>query len=210
MSFLLPGFVHHVSPVIEIDSPSIMVLSNLLTLEEASMLITASVDKLKPNRVVDDQTGESVLHPERSSEGCHFQRGETDLVKLIETRIETITRIPVDHGEGLQILHYGKKGEYKPHFDFFDPAVKGCQKTLDQHGQRQVTVIMFLNDVIHGGETIFPELNLKIKPKTGGAVIFKNTKPDGSLDRKTLHGGAPVLSGDKWIATKWIRTKPYK
>jgi prolyl 4-hydroxylase len=29
------------------------------------------------------------------------------------------------------------------------------------------------------------------------------------LDPLTLHGGAPVLAGDKWIMTKWMRERAY-
>ncbi len=27
---------------------------------------------------------------------------------------------------------------------------------------------------------------------------------------QTLHGGAPVIAGEKWIATKWLREREFK
>jgi hypothetical protein len=30
------------------------------------------------------------------------------------------------------------------------------------------------------------------------------------LDRRTLHGGAPVKGGEKWIATHWLRRGVYQ
>lgn len=30
------------------------------------------------------------------------------------------------------------------------------------------------------------------------------------LDRMTLHGGAPVLQGNKWIMTKWMRQEKFE
>ncbi|HEX5664436.1 MAG TPA: 2-oxoglutarate-dependent dioxygenase, partial [Xanthomonadaceae bacterium] len=26
---------------------------------------------------------------------------------------------------------------------------------------------------------------------------------------RTLHGGAPVLAGEKWVATKWLREREF-
>ncbi|MEO6269893.1 MAG: 2-oxoglutarate-dependent dioxygenase, partial [Lautropia sp.] len=31
----------------------------------------------------------------------------------------------------------------------------------------------------------------------------------GQLDARCLHAGTPVARGDKWIATKWLRQRPY-
>jgi hypothetical protein len=33
---------------------------------------------------------------------------------------------------------------------------------------------------------------------------------DGTLDEDTLHAGLPVERGEKWIATKWLRERPYR
>jgi prolyl 4-hydroxylase len=37
----------------------------------------------------------------------------------------------------------------------------------------------------------------------GSAVFFSYDRPHAIT--KTLHGGAPVLAGEKWVATKWMR-----
>jgi prolyl 4-hydroxylase len=29
-------------------------------------------------------------------------------------------------------------------------------------------------------------------------------------DTLTLHGGTPVAEGEKWIATRWMRERPYR
>lgn len=31
----------------------------------------------------------------------------------------------------------------------------------------------------------------------------------GFLTQHALHGGCPVIEGDKWVATKWIRDKQF-
>lgn len=117
--------------------------------------------------------------------------------------------MPVNHGEGIQILNYANGGEYKPHFDYL-PDNEGGQANMQKGGQRIITIIMYLNNVITGGATIFPEINLNIYPKKGSALYFSYYSTNGEVDPLTLHGGSPVIVGEKWIATKWIREQPYE
>jgi prolyl 4-hydroxylase len=56
---------------------------------------------------------------------------------------------------------------------------------------------------------VFPELGLSVLPKKGSAVYFEYTNSHGQLDHRTLHAGAPVLRGEKWIVTKWMRQRRY-
>jgi prolyl 4-hydroxylase len=101
------------------------------------------------------------------------------------------------------VLHYRPGAEYKPHYDYFDPAQPGTSTILKRGGQRVATLVMYLNSPRRGGATTFPDVGLEVAPVKGNAVFF-------SYDRahpvtRTLHGGAPVLEGEKWVATKWLR-----
>ena len=40
-------------------------------------------------------------------------------------------------------------------------------------------------------------------PLKGNAVFFSYDRPHPMT--RTLHGGAPVVEGEKWVATKWLR-----
>jgi prolyl 4-hydroxylase len=124
-------------------------------------------------------------------------------------RIAEFMNWPQERGEGLQILHYHIGGEYKPHYDYFPPQDTGSDPHLATGGQRQATLIIYLNDVEQGGETIFPDTSLSITPRRGSAVYFSYCNSAGQVDPATLHGGAPVLRGEKWIATKWVRERRY-
>jgi prolyl 4-hydroxylase len=114
----------------------------------------------------------------------------------------------VENGEGLQILHYRPGAEYKPHYDYFDPKEPGTPAILKRGGQRVGTVVVYLSEPAKGGGTTFPDVGLVVAPKRGNAVFFSYDSPDPSS--KTLHGGAPVVAGDKWIATKWLREREFK
>ena len=116
---------------------------------------------------------------------------------------------PERNGEGIQILNYTPGAEYSAHYDFFAYDVKGSLKHLATGGQRVATLIMYLNEVEQGGETAFPELGMRVVPKKGSAVYFEYCNSLGQLDKHTLHAGLPVIKGEKWIATKWMRQQIY-
>ena len=138
-------------------------------------------------------------------DSAFLKLSETPLVQRLEARIAALTHWPVAKGEGLQVLHYSTGAEYVPHYDFFAPEQPGSQFSLKRGGQRVATLIVYLNTVEEGGETIFPKLNLKVKAIQGNALYFSYTNSKNELDRNTFHGGAPVVQGDKWIMTKWMR-----
>jgi prolyl 4-hydroxylase len=191
-----------------IDAPDVVLLDHFMTEAECDELCEASRGTLTKSTVVDDATGASVDHAERISQGTYFLLGQNDLVKRIEQRISEVTNTPVVNGEGLQILNYVGGGEYRPHFDYF-PDNEGGRVHLARGGQRIITVIMYLNNVTAGGATILPKINLSVYPKKGSALYFSYFNSIGQIDPVTLHGGAPVIEGEKWIATKWIREREY-
>lgn len=200
---------HEVRVLGRLGEPEIVIFENLLSDAECDRLIELSQPKLKPSTIVENQTGAEKVISERTSEGTFFQRAENTLVSKIETRLAKLMDAPIENGEGIQILHYVKGAEYRPHYDFFSPENPGSVVHMQKGGQRVATLIMYLNDVESGGETIFPELDFAVAPRKGGAVFFSYCDDAGKLDRLTLHGGAPVIRGEKWIATKWVRQKTY-
>jgi len=65
---------------------------------------------------------------------------------------------------------------------------------------------MYLNTPEEGGGTAFPRIGLTVTAMRGSAVYFAYD----SGDESSLHAGLPVLKGEKWIATKWLRERPYQ
>jgi prolyl 4-hydroxylase len=192
-----------------LTAPRIVLFANLLSPEECDRMIELSRDKLERSSVVNADTGAYDIHPHRTSRGTYFNRGENELVRRIEARIAELVQFPLENGEPIQILHYEPGGEYKPHFDYFDPKQPGNEQVLTQGGQRVATLVMYLNDVEAGGSTVFPEVGIDVLPRKGNAVYFAYCTESGVLDPRSLHGGSPVGAGEKWIATKWIRERAY-
>jgi prolyl 4-hydroxylase len=188
--------------------PRIVHYGNVLSQAECEAMMALAQPALAPSQTRDHASAELVVRDFRSSQGMFLKRGENALVELIEQRLATLAQWPVEHAEGLQILHYQAGGQYRPHFDFFPPESPPSPLSLRNGGQRVATLIVYLNTVQDGGETFFPKLNLKIKPVQGQALYFAYTNADNELDRMTLHGGEPVGKGEKWIMTKWMRQNP--
>ena len=192
-----------------LDAPRVILFGDLLAAEECDALIAASRVKLTRSTVVDPKTGAYNAHPDRTSSGTHFERAENEVIARLERRISELVAVPIENGEPIQVLRYLPGAEYKPHWDYFDPSHPGNAKVLALGGQRVATLVMYLNDVESGGSTVFPEIGLDVLPRRGNAVYFAYATEDGQLDRRTLHGGSPVIAGEKWIATKWLREAAY-
>jgi prolyl 4-hydroxylase len=183
--------------------PRVVVFGGLLSDDECDALIELSRPRLVRSETVDNATGGSEVNAARTSDGMFFERGETPLVAGIERRIAELVRWPLENGEGLQILRYRPGAEYRPHHDYFDPVHPGTARILQRGGQRVGTVVMYLNTPEAGGATTFPEVGLEVAPVRGNAVFFSYDRAHPAT--KTLHGGAPVRAGEKWVATKWLR-----
>jgi len=189
--------------------PVIAVLDNMLSEQECDELVRLASIKLKRSTIVDPATGREEVIQERSSHGTFFTLTENDFIKRLERRISAVMNLPIENGEGLQILNYKVGGEYKPHFDYFPPGEAGSAVHLAKGGQRVSTLIMYLNNVEQAGETSFPDLGLSITPKKGTALYFEYCNSLDQVDPLTLHAGMPVVAGEKWIATKWMRQRKY-
>jgi prolyl 4-hydroxylase len=192
-----------VQVVLSMEHPAIAVFANLLSADECEGLRTLAAGRLARSETVVHATGGSEVNAARTSEGMFFNRGENELVSRIEARLAALLNWPLENGEGLQVLRYAPGAEYKPHFDYFDPVQPGTAAVLRRGGQRVGTVVMYLNTPEEGGATVFPDAGVTVHPIEGHAVFFSYSQPAAAT--KTLHGGAPVRQGEKWVATKWLR-----
>jgi prolyl 4-hydroxylase len=199
-------------PITQIsESPRIFLLKGFLSEKECDYIIKLAHPNLIASQVVDERNTGGATDKRRTSRGYFLSKNKNDRILIrIEKHISSITGLPVENGEDLHVLHYGIGDEYQPHFDYFNPATPGGAECLRRGGQRVASVIMYLNTPKSGGETIFPRAKISITPIKGDAVLFYNCTPSGIVDPNSLHGGAPVKEGEKWIMTKWIRERAFQ
>lgn len=181
--------------IARLEEPLIVVLANVLSDKECDELIRLSKERLRRSKIGASRKIDEI----RTSKGMFFQDAENELIARIEKRVASTMNIPIEHAEGLHVLQYKTGQEYKPHLDYFS-------STDAQENNRISSLVMYLNDDVEkGGETIFPHLKFSVSPQKGMAVYFEYFYNDSSLNELTLHGGSPVIKGEKWVATQWMR-----
>lgn len=172
----------------------------LLTPAECEHVARMAMDIMEPATVVHPVTGKPIKHPHRTSDGAVLgPTRETLAVRAINRRVAAISGTDVDQGEALTVLRYAPGQEYRPHHD----TLTGT------NNQRVKTVLLYLNQGFGGGETAFPHYGLSVTPRGGDALLFLNTGPNGRPDPRAQHAGVPVTGGVKWLATRWIRARPF-
>jgi prolyl 4-hydroxylase len=155
---------------------------------------------LEPAVVVDPASGRQVRDPVRVCDSAGFTWPlENPAIHALNRRIAAASSTAARQGEPLQVLRYRPGGEYRPHFD----AVPGFANP------RVMTMLVWLNEDYEGGETHFPTPGLKLKGRTGDAILFRNTGADGRRDPSAGHSGLPVTAGEKLIASRWIRERTF-
>jgi len=175
----------------------IYIIDNFMTQEECNLLIKETKERLVPSPLTRQDPNDPYF---RTSKTAYFQNSYIE--NKINDRILKTMKLDNQDGEDPQIQHYNVGEEFKSHWDAFDPKV---DYDFWKEGQRTWTFMIYLNNVQDGGDTEFPKLNFKVKPKIGRVVVWYNLTPDGKLDRNTLHRGMPIKAGTKTIVTKWFK-----
>jgi len=181
--------------------PRIFRVKDFLTDEECEHLISTAKDRLRP-------CNEISAGVNRTGWGLFFREGEENhkVVRGILDRMKQY--VPVtSESEVMQVMRYQDGEETSAHFDYFNPLTPNGAMKIGIYGQRIATFLMYLNEVEEGGATIFPELNLRVEPRKGDALVFYNCKPNGEVDPLSMHQGEKVHKGPKWIAIKLINKK---
>ncbi|WP_197986982.1 2OG-Fe(II) oxygenase [Nocardia wallacei] len=195
--------------VLRLQRPQLILFDDVLSAEECDEVMELSKDRLRRSTIVDSKTGRVGVINNRTSEGTYFRLCENPLIERLDRRISALMNSPLENGEDLQVLRYGVGGEYQAHFDYFPPDQPGHVAHIARGGQRTATLIVYLNDVEDGGETVFADAGISVAPRKGRAVYFRYFNDRGQLDPATKHAGAPVRAGEKWIMTKWMRRFSY-
>lgn len=189
-------------------APALWLFENFASGEEISALMEASWEQLRPAEVSGDVDG--YLSPGRTGSNCWVVHNYNALTLQLAQRISQLVKIPLVNAESFQVVHYGPGQEYKPHFDAYDPDTERGKRCMARGGQRLVTALLYLNHVEAGGATGFPKLNIDVSPLPGNLLVFHNCYPGTNrMHDNSLHGGMPVMQGEKWAANLWFRERDY-
>ncbi len=191
------------------DTPPIYIFEDFLSQEDAEMIIKAAESKMKRATVSSDKAG--VESTGRTGQNCWLPHNQTPQLLDLAQRISELVDIELVQAESFQVIHYDETQQYAAHFDGWDGNTDRGMRCMQKGGQRLITCLIYLNDVEAGGGTGFPKLDVEVKAKQGRMVIFHNCY-EGTNKRHpdSLHGGLPVVKGEKWAVNLWFREKPYQ
>lgn len=194
--------------------PRVSVIDTLLSADECRLLIVHARPHLHASRTLDPTSGQALNVDLRTSHDAQFDPLlESLAVRLVQWRMAAAAGLELVEAEPLIVLRYAPGQEYKPHRDYLPPA--SIARDGPQAGNRRRTICAYLNPVAAGGATAFPVAGLQVEPQPGRAVVFDNmlyddASPQGRPDPDSLHAGLPVETGEKWLATLWIRQGRYR
>lgn len=195
------------------EDPPLVIIHDFLSKDSCEAIIQRSKDTQNLQRstlgasqnVDESRTSSTVWLRDDQCEGP---------LRLLASKLSSISGLPASHMENLQVVRYRPGEEFCLHTDhqdtFNDLACRG----------RLATCLLYLSPCLGGGETWFPGVQkdneeLSISPTQGSAVFFWNTveKPGVenyhpnmylNTDMRMRHAGLPVTEGEKWVCNRWI------
>lgn len=189
--------------------PRVVTVDSLLSADECRLLIAMATPHLHRSMTVNPLDGTPLEIQLRTSSDAQLDPLDEDLaLRMVQLRMCAAAGIELAHAEPLTVLRYLPGEEYRPHRDYMPPG--GVERDRPEAGNRLRTICAYLNDVEAGGATRFPIAGTEVSPLAGRAVVFDNLHADGQPDPDSLHAGTPVLRGVKWLATLWLRQRPYR
>ena len=115
---------------------------------EAEHILAKAEDSLKPSRVVsyekDEATRHGIVSEGRISHSCRLGWAGDKVVKDAVRRAAYLCNLTPAHAEPVQVVRYGVGGEYRPHYDWFDPDGPHFPTKTENGGQRMISVFCYL------------------------------------------------------------------
>ncbi len=145
----------------------------------------------------------------RTSHTHHFE-ADDPLTRDLEHYICEVSQLDILHAERMQGQRYQKGQVFRHHHDFFHVGERYWADEANRGGQRTWTAMLTLNEPKEGGETDFPHLGQRFRPKTGRLLMWNNMDRNGQPNMKTLPAAMPVLRGIKHVVTVWFRQDPWR
>lgn len=91
----------------------------------------------------------------------------------------------------LRLYRYGPGERHGTHWDTVVELADGVRSLL--------TLVFYLNDGFEGGDTDFPELNIRVVPRAGRALLFQH---------RILHEAMAVRAGEKLVLRTDVLYRP--
>ena len=186
--------------------PVVALFHDILSHQERKVLMSAAIQAdFQAPQTVSARSGEIQSDVQKRTGKIAFVQTATGpemyqrILSQVKGKTSRLSGLMVDEEgatEPLQVVNYGIGGHYEPHVDFFGDSLDLVE------GDRVATMLFYLgsspqqkedDQKVVGGATVFPFLHLAVKPQSGAALFWYNTKRGGGGggDPATLHAGCP-------------------
>lgn len=198
------------APVSEIAStqPRIEVIRNFATPEECDWLIERARPGLTRALVYRDSPDARAASSRTNTETAFTIFRADVMLNVLRERMAAAIGVSTRFFEIAKVLHYDPGEQFGLHADFLQTQAPELAREVELRGQRSTTFLTYLNDGYEGGETDFPRLGFRHKGKRGDALVFWNLDANQQPDYQTVHAGLAPVTGEKWLLSQWVRTKP--
>eukprot|EP01041_Mallomonas_annulata_P002031 gene2031-3948_t len=198
---------YKVDTMFETSHAKIWTIHNFISPEECGHFEKYGLPRLRRATVAaEDGTSTVSNHRKAQQAGYDIQSRPKDPLWDLYHRVLHFTNkhagmhLQPDGQEDFTIIQYNMADEYTPHCD------GTCDHTPHNPGGRVATAVLYCKVAEEGGGTTFTKADVFVKPTVGMATVFSYKGPDGLMDPGyTEHSGCPVLKGEKWITTFWMR-----
>lgn len=196
-------------PIIYSEKPQLIFLHDFLNDEMCDYMINLSEKNNEYKRgTVYNKDGTGRIDENRTNDAFAFDEDYNETIIKINEKISDTCNWYKKRANRLNILRYSEGQKFKWHNDFHENEY--ALSITKKYGQRYATMVIYLNDVEKGGETIFKHLKKIVKPKKGCALFWNyDIEKDPENARLTEHGGNTVQKGTKYILTRWLTNKEY-
>jgi prolyl 4-hydroxylase len=194
---------------VQFEKPRIVVIERFASPQECQWLIGRAASGGLQRAKVYRASSTAQVAETRTNREMSFTIFNADVVlSLIRDRIAAAAGTPVSHFEIAKLLHYSPGEQFALHADFIEAKTPELARELAARGQRSATFLIYLNAGYQGGATQFPRLSWQYRGGCGDALLFSNVDANGAPDYDTIHAGMPPTSGEKWVLSQWLRTRP--
>lgn len=179
-----------------IENPELLV--NLIESSDANLTEQDSIGKWH-DWVTSSEGEVYVFGQKKITHAWKLDTSSDDAVRIYTTLLSAITMAGTDYANRfnteyidptpLTISKYRVGAHMGPHVDY-----RG-----EPNLQPLMSAVVYLNDDYEGGDILFPEQGVTIKPKAGSIVVFPSVEP-------YYHEPMPVTSGTKYMSPAfWIK-----
>jgi predicted 2-oxoglutarate/Fe(II)-dependent dioxygenase YbiX len=183
--------------------PGFLMLENVLSPETCARLVTECENLARIRHSTSpDYAQSNTVSDIRTSETVDIFKLSLNVVELVRSIYASYVgphyRADIEWFDRPEILRYGPGGEYKPHADsenFF--ADEGRWKRVID---RDLSILLYLNDTFEGGEIAFLNFGMQFKPKAGLLVAFPS-------DARYVHAALPVKQGTRYAIVSWAAVR---